>query len=81
MSRKLTTAGRPPWVIYTIYENPKDFPGKFVVRGFDALTATPHPQPIYVGTSIVDARNSVPPGQVRLERYLEDDAAIKEVWV
>jgi hypothetical protein len=72
--------------MYTVYQNPIDFPGKVVVRGcsvggegvkHDAAT-------IFVGHSIADARAAilaVAPGAVPLSRWEDDEPQIVEIWL
>lgn len=68
----------PMWVIY---ESPKDYPGKFVVRLWESL---PRPEPrrlIGVSENLEEARKLVPPGAYRLVRQPEDDPVIVETWI
>lgn len=68
--------------LYVIYENPKDFPGKFVVRRHAVMAgqSVPDKQGIVCNT-LKEARSMVPSGLVNLHRFPEDDPVIKEVWV
>ena len=70
-------------VIWTVYRNPRDFPGKFVVRPFrvQAGRSVPDPEPSFVGDSLNGARASVPPGLVRLAPSPGDDPVIVETWL
>jgi hypothetical protein len=69
----------PMWVIYF---DPKDYPGKWVVRRWDIgparLTAAPE---AFVCDSLVEARSAVPPGTTRLNRAEKDEPQIKELWL
>lgn len=71
-----------------VYENPKDYPGKWVTRRWLILPgmADPVPQkkPLAVVDTVGEARAAVEkhkPGAVRLERHELDDEAIVEVWL
>jgi hypothetical protein len=69
--------------IFVIYQNPSDYPGKFVVRAQDALPSgevRPHPDCIVCDT-IEQARETVPPGLVLLTRAPDDDPVIYETWI
>lgn len=68
--------------MFVIYGNPKDYPGKFVVRqrwcytGFDTVAVVPKA----VCNTLDEARNSIPIGFVNIGREKEDDPVIHEVW-
>ena len=64
--------------IWTVYENPSDHPGKFVVRKFhlDQPTDVHH-----VEDTLEAARKHVPFGLIRLPRSAGDDPVILEVWL
>lgn len=72
--------------IWTIYENTKDFPGKFVARRFELDQPT---RDHFVGASAEAVRDWVQEeaakmGQgapYRLPRQPEDDTVILESWV
>lgn len=64
--------------IYVIYQNPNDYPGKFVVRRWRGLTPDPHAE---VRTTLTAARAAVPPGLVLLSRCPDDDPCIAETWL
>jgi len=75
-----------PLRLFTLYWNPRDYPGRFVVRGFTiaGAAAAPDEVPIYVGVFLEAARRAILaelPGAVRLERSPEDEAQILEVWL
>jgi len=67
---------------WTIYEDPSDFPGKWVVRRFSIRrgSAEADPEPMVVTDSLEAARNVIPKGAYCLGRHPEDDPAIYEVW-
>jgi hypothetical protein len=71
--------------MYTIYWDTRDFPRRFVVRGFTIYPACTEPvadnDPWWVGDSLDDARDSLPEDAcARLARAPEDDLAIIETW-
>lgn len=69
-------------LMYAVYENPRDFPGKFVVRRWcvrdGQIVASPDAS---TADTLEGARARVPQGYVRTPRYRSDDPAIVEVWV
>jgi hypothetical protein len=65
--------------IYVIYEDPLDYPGKFVVRRW--LGEAPDPEPLVVTYSIREAREKIPFYCIPIGRMPEDDRKIKEVWI
>ena len=70
---------------FVIYENPSDFPGKFVLRrhmddyagGLVGVAV----QPDAVEDTLDEARQKLPCGVFNIGRYPQDDVAIKEVWI
>lgn len=72
--------------IWTIYENPSDYPGKFVVRRGAVMQGGTYyldPAPSFVGDSLAEARASLPHerGLVRMSRSPGDAPQIVEVWL
>ena len=69
-------------VVYVVYKDPKDFPGKYVVRSQKAWVGVVLVMslPIYVGDSIDGARAVIPKGLYRLDRSRHDDPSIVESW-
>ena len=71
--------------VWTIYFDPRDFPGLYVARRFtispDAPEPVPDAAPWSVATSLEAARVRLPTGLVRIERSLEDEPHIVECWV
>jgi len=69
---------------YTVYFNPTDYPGRYVVRRFWLGIA---PEPVadqdwfFVGDSLVAVRERVPPHCIRFNRYPDDEPQIVEWWV
>lgn len=72
-------------ITFTIYENPKDYPGKFVVRRFAVVHGKAEPQPEAKAWAVTDslemARKSLPRGLVHTSRHPQDDPVIVETWV
>jgi hypothetical protein len=69
---------------WTIYRNPSDFPGKWVVRMSEIVPGTPAPMPrpeCAVCETLDQARAAVPPGLFCLPRFPADDPVIYEVWI
>ena len=68
--------------MYTIYDSPTDYPGKFVVRRWeiDKGPAVPK-ETLAVKDSLIEARLAVPVGLVRVDRSPGDDPVIVETWL
>jgi hypothetical protein len=70
--------------MWTIYYSHRDYPGLFVVRGFDIVRGhgepVPHPS-VRTATSLELARELVPHGLYRLERSADDDPSVVETWL
>jgi hypothetical protein len=74
----------PAMRIYTIFRDPLDAPGKFVVRGFSIVRGEPSPVPDakgYAVDSLEHARALVPRGTFRIGPSTEDHGTIVESWV
>jgi hypothetical protein len=73
------------WHHYAIYYNPKDYPGKYVVRRWAIQEGNPEPVPDKDPMAVVDglseARKAVPAGLVRIQPHPEDDPVIVESWI
>lgn len=65
--------------MYTVYKNPSDYPGKYVVRIFHG--EIPEEKPLCVEDTLEAARSHIPPGLVHLHRTHEDDPVILETWI
>jgi hypothetical protein len=69
-------------MIWTVYFNPKDFPGFFVARPTIIRPKTSGHVPMHLmARDLATLRTMLPGGLVRLERKPEDDPVIVEVWV
>lgn len=69
---------------YTIYRNPRDFPGKYVVRGFDLRSGPnplPDPEPLAVVDTLEEAQAAIPPGLFNIHRFPADEPQIVETWI
>ncbi len=63
---------------FTVYENPKDFPGKFVVRVFDGNIPL---RLMTVSNTLEQARETIPHSFYRFPRQETDDPIIVETWM
>jgi hypothetical protein len=72
-------------LVVTIYENPRDYPGKFVARrfwiGVDRSGPRPEPEPLAVADSLDEIRAAIPQDMVCLGREPYDEPQIVESWV
>lgn len=68
---------------FVVYYDPRDYPSKYVVRGWSVTECSivPDPEPIIVTDSLTAARNAVPMGLIMLPRFSNDSPAIVEVWM
>jgi hypothetical protein len=71
------------FVLYTGYENPRDFPGQFVVRRWlaDAGGVKCERRPFALGSTLESVRRLLPAGLHCLPRATTDDPVIVETWV
>jgi hypothetical protein len=79
-----STDGEVALKTYTIYQNPLDYPGKFVVRAWLIIAGFPEPVPAEtqgVTDSLEQARACIPAEMARIDRSPGDDLAIVETWV
>ena len=70
-------------IMYVVYVNPRDFPGKVVVRrwGIDADGPAAEDEPMAVTNSLNEARDALPDGLIKIRRSPNDDPVIAEVWI
>ena len=72
---------------YVVYENPSDFPNKWVVRrqiiipNGSAGSIMNDQTPLCVAENLEAARASIPESCYQLDRHPEDDPVIFEVWI
>jgi len=67
--------------IYTVYFNPSDYPGKYVVRVTTIVGARGIVGDPGVFDSLENARECIPQSLMRMDRLPEDDPVIVEVWI
>jgi len=68
--------------VWVVYQNPSDYPGKFVVRPFYVNdTGIRASTDCTVHDDLESARRTIPAGRVRLRRHNADDSVIVETWV
>lgn len=70
-------------VMYVIYDNPRDHPGKFVTRMWiSSQTSGPMPTSTHsIHDTLDQARSAVPNGMHRIRAMSEDDPCIVETWL
>jgi hypothetical protein len=83
---QLSKAERDHFKIFTVFENPSDYPGKFVIRESRITTAGAllAPMPLAICDTLEQARASIAehhPGLIRMHRMPGDDPVIVEVWL
>ncbi|MBO9129882.1 hypothetical protein [Bacillus sp. 165] len=64
--------------IIAVYENPADFPGKYVARLFDLQQITNY---IIVKDTLAEIRECIPSAFNKMPRSQEDDPTILEIWM
>jgi len=81
--RPKTAFGAEPIYSWTVYRNPLDYPGKFVVRRFDVSQPPPmpDPEPWAVSNTLEEARATLPGWAVVLARSEHDEPQIVETWI
>jgi hypothetical protein len=62
---------------YVVYDDPVDYPGKFVVRRWADQGADSH----VVCDDLESARQAIPAGRWRIDRMPDHDPTIRELWV
>jgi hypothetical protein len=68
--------------MWTIYEHPKDYPGKWVMRAHDIAAGSTTPRAdCIVADSLDEVRAVLPPGLTRLPPHPDDDPVIHETWL
>jgi len=68
--------------LYTIYDHPKDYPDKIVVRRWFIGRGKTEDKGVWcLAKTLEEARESLPEGLVNISRYSEDDYGIIESWV
>lgn len=64
--------------VIVVYENPKDYPGRFVARLFDLDKPT---RVAVVKETLDEVRKAIPRSMVSIVRSKFDDPAIFEIWI
>lgn len=68
--------------MFVVYQNPKDYPGKFVVRIHKAeVTGSEPGDLVAVEESLDKARQKIPPYLACFARHPSDDPVIVETWL
>jgi hypothetical protein len=70
--------------IWTIFRDPLDIPGKFVLRGFSVVPGVAEPEPdekAYASESLEALRNMLPADLVRLPPDATDHETVVESWI
>jgi hypothetical protein len=68
--------------MWVVYNNPSDYPGKWVVRLYlVGRGGASVPAGAVVADTLEGVRAAIPPGLQRLERHSADDPVVYEVWV
>jgi hypothetical protein len=66
--------------IFTVYFDPSDFPGMYVVRRH-VTGVGPDAEPLIVTDTLQIARNAIPAYLVPMDRHPQDDPCILETWL
>jgi hypothetical protein len=77
----MMTTDIEPLSIWTVYQNPSDYPGKFVARRSEITRDITHTNDMFVANTLEEIRALLPVGLHRIERYQLDDPVIVECWV
>lgn len=64
--------------LLVVYNDPKDYPGKYVMRLWNVDESTDH---VIVKDSLDEIHNSIPSRFFNLGRNQHDDGSIVEVWI
>lgn len=67
--------------MFTIYHNPRDYPGMFAVRRWTEHLGEPQPGDVHLASTLEEARQLIPEGLHNLGREPSDDPAIVETWI
>ena len=78
----MTSLGNTTLWMWTIYVNPADYPGKYVVRRFGIFPdgPVPDPEPWAIRETLEGARRRIPSYCVCSGRLEEDEPHIVETW-
>ena len=64
--------------VWVVYEDPPDFPNQYVARRSRGIY---EPGESVAADTLVDLREKLPPGLMRLERSANDDPMVRESWI
>lgn len=69
--------------IYVVYDNPSDYPGKFVVRRQTPINGivVAENKPMIIASTLEEARAAIPRDLMRFPRDPSDDPVIVESWL
>lgn len=68
--------------IWTVYHNPSDYPGLYVLRRFVTSAAGVFAdQNAHVGRTLADVRRHIPPGLLFIPRQSADEPQVVETWL
>jgi hypothetical protein len=72
-----------PLRMFTVYRNPADYPGKYVLRGASIVpnAVINDPEPTAVADTLAEVRAAVPWGLVPMHRAIDDLPIIVETWI
>lgn len=74
----------PLLTVWTVYQNPSDHPGWWVLRAHDVVRGQENPVPRsewHAALTLDGVRLALPPGLTRLDRNPTDDPVIYETWI
>ncbi len=69
--------------LWTVYDNPSDYPGQFVARRF-IITGPAGPfatGEMFTADTLEEIRAMIPQGLFRMEPWQGDDIKIVETWI
>ena len=69
--------------LWSVYDSPDDFPGKFVARKFyiEAGETYPSRELFFVSDTLEGVREQLPPGLNLLPRMPDDHPNVVEAWI
>lgn len=68
-------------ITYTVFFNPSDFPGQYVVRAFEVVQCAVHPSAMARSAqTLAEARTHIPRGLFRMDPQPGDHPSVIEVW-
>jgi hypothetical protein len=68
-------------IIWTIYHNPSDYPGKYVARKFAITKDIVPTRDMFIADSLEEIRAMLPPNLYCTSPLPGDDPVIVEVWL